>query len=200
MTKKLIILGLSLALLLSIPLLTNYSTSNKRINSSSAIEWLQHPKSIDAFELKSTNGDFTKVNLLNHWTIMVFGYTRCPDVCPTSLNDLTHLADELEQHEIGAKFNYVFVSVDPEQDSLENIALYLNYFRADFIGVTGNISSLKTFSQSVGVRFASIDIAGSNNISHSVYFLLIGPDGKLHARFEPNFDTQKTANELIKLP
>ncbi|GLX79087.1 cytochrome c oxidase assembly protein [Thalassotalea insulae] len=196
LNKPLVKIGLSLTLVLSLTIVFNRLSVKPVASTQDSIEWLQQPKSVNDFTLISATGRFSNTHLKDHWTIIVFGYISCPDVCPTSLFELSLLAKKLEQEQILQNLNYVFVSVDPQRDTLANITQYVSYFHPDFIGVTGSLVALESLTQSIGIRFSASELAGSYTVSHSVYFSIIAPDGRLYGRFKPNFDVEKLAQEL----
>jgi protein SCO1/2 len=174
------------------------------------LEWLERPRPVAPFTLASAQGEITEAALQGHWQLLALGFTHCPDLCPTTLAQL----DALRATMTDAPVRVIFVSVDPERDSPARLAEYVQFFGADFIGVTGEGEQLQRLAHSLGMGFrhddpgdsssdSSGDSAGSGEnpgdnprISHSPTIAVIGPDGLLRGRLRPGFDTQRAAREL----
>jgi protein SCO1/2 len=132
---------------------------------------------------------------------MFFGYTHCPDVCPSTLYDLKLVHEKLEQLTgDGAPGHQVlFVSVDPERDTPEQLGQYVNYFHPDFIGVTGPQEQLAPLTMQLGIAYRIEDHEADSpqyNVDHSVSVLLTDPQGRLHGVFPAPHDADKMAGEL----
>jgi protein SCO1/2 len=172
------------------------------------LEWLERPRPVAPFTLASAQGEITEAALQGHWQLLALGFTHCPDLCPTTLAQL----DALRAKMADAPVRVIFVSVDPERDSPAHLAEYVQFFGADFIGVTGEAEQLQRLAHSLGMDFrqddpsdnssdSSGDSPGENpgdypRISHSPTIAVIGPDGLLRGRLRPGFDTQRAAREL----
>ena len=100
------------------------------------IEWLESPREVQSFTLQSSLGAFTKESLKGQWTIVLFGYLHCTDVCPVSLVELARLANMFSGGIVTPDFNVVFVSVDSERDSVQEVTEFVKFFHPSFIGVT----------------------------------------------------------------
>ncbi|HYQ72014.1 MAG TPA: SCO family protein [Gammaproteobacteria bacterium] len=144
-------------------------------------------RDISAFELVDHHGNpFTNAALQGVWSFLFFGYTHCPDVCPTTLSVLNSVAQQLGDDARDVRF--VFISVDPERDTPELLARFVSYFNGDFIGVTGKPESIEPLSRQLGVlymRVASGDNPGSYLMDHTAGVFLVDPRGKYHAVFMP---------------
>ena len=115
---------------------------------------------------------------------MFFGFTQCPDVCPTTLQTLHETHSLLATDAIYAESGQVvFVSVDPDRDTAPLIRDYLAYFHPDFIGITGEITSLKKLTQPLGILFTKIASGESYTMDHSASILLIDPQGRVLGLF-----------------
>ena len=170
--------------------------------SNAALMVLPEPRVIADFALVDDAGaPFMLDNLRGHWSLMFFGYTHCPDVCPSTLYDLKLVHEKLEQlNGDGAPGHQVlFVSVDPERDTPEQLGQYVSYFHPDFIGVTGAQEQLAPLTMQLGIAYRIEDHeAGSTqyNVDHSVSVLLMDPQGRLHGVFPAPHDADKIAGEL----
>ena len=116
--------------------------------------------------------------------LLYFGYLTCPDVCPTTLAELQNVYTRLDQP--AAQVKVVFVSVDPERDTLENMTRYTNAFHADFIAARTEGDTLKALMQQFGVTAERRQVADSPLsylIDHTASIFLIAPDGRLLAQY-----------------
>ena len=171
------------------------------IERSRTIEWLEQPRPVAAFSLQSATRPFTRQNFEGNWHLLVFGYTSCPDICPTALVELKTLMivleDELDDDiRNWAGLQIVFVSVDPGRDKPAMLSEYVGYFNPGFVGVTGSTAQLELLANSLGVRFKLSATDDDYRISHSTSLSLIGPDGMLQGRLRPGFDIASAAREL----
>ncbi|MCP5060046.1 MAG: SCO family protein [bacterium] len=144
------------------------------------------PLEIPEFALVDEQGErFDLSRLAGHWSLLFFGYTYCPDVCPNTLQGLAgarRLSEERGQ--AGAPFpKVVFVSVDPERDSVERMREYLAFFDPTFDGATGSPSEIEPLTRAFGVFHRKADEEAENGylVEHSAYVFLVGPDAQLRA-------------------
>jgi len=163
---------------------------------------LPEPRVIADFALVDDAGQpFSLENLRGHWTLMFFGFTNCPDVCPSALYDLNLVTEQLENlHNEGLPaIQVIFVSVDPERDTPEKLAQYLGYFNPGFIGVTGSEAQLAPLAMQLGIAYEIEEHEpGADNyaVYHSVSFLLTDPDGHLYGVFPAPHNAEKIASDL----
>jgi protein SCO1/2 len=115
--------------------------------------------------------------------LIYFGYTTCPDVCPTTLADLRMAMQELGDD--ADKVQVLFVSVDPERDTAERLQAYLQYFDPRFIGLTGQPAEIEAIASRFGVYFAKNETnsAADYLVDHTSAVLLLDADGKLRLMF-----------------
>jgi protein SCO1/2 len=167
---------------------------------------LGEPRDIQPFTLIDDTGkNFDNRSLKGRWTFMFFGYTHCPDVCPTTLSVLNSVAHKLETPENRVQF--VFVSIDPERDPPEKLRQYVSSFNGTFIGATGTAETINTLTRQVGVIYTrATERSGSDNpgkdnylIDHSASVLLFDPAGRFHAVFTPPLNATDMAGDFILL-
>ena len=129
------------------------------------------------FTLADVDGrPFTKSSLEGRFTLMFFGFTNCPDVCPITLNILASVAHRLREEAPDAVPDVVFVSVDPFRDTPERIAAYVAGFDPSFIGVTGPEEALEPLIGALGVGVEKHEHHGEQyNVVHSGAIYMIGP-------------------------
>ena len=97
---------------------------------------------IDAFSLLDDQGDsFTNADLVGQWTMLFFGFTSCPDICPITMAELKKFYEQLEDP-IKENLNITLVSVDPMRDTPEIVGNYVDKFNKDFVGVTGDFPEI----------------------------------------------------------
>lgn len=161
----------------------------------------QQPRALQPFELLDHHGAaFTNASLAGHWSFLFFGYTHCPDVCPTTLSVLNSVAARLAGTDDPVRF--VFVTVDPERDTPEVLARYVTYFNGEFIGVTGERAAIDELTRQVGVmhmRVAGEADAASYLVDHTASVLLFNPDGRFQGLFSPPLDADTMAEEFLTI-
>jgi protein SCO1/2 len=128
------------------------------------------------------NQPFTNQNLSGHWSLMFFGFTNCPDICPTTLAALGEAERKLADLGEQRRPQVLFVSVDPERDTPDKLAAYIGFFGSSFAALTGPTDRVDQFTKSLGVpvmRTALPD--GGYTVDHSAAVFVINPAGKLQA-------------------
>ena len=153
------------------------------------------------FTLVDHNNEvFNETTLRQRWSFLFFGYTHCPDVCPTTLSVLNSVAQRLQ--DVDADIRFVFVSVDPERDTPEKLARFVSYFNKNFIGVTGTEQQIEQFTRELGImhmRVAADENATGYLVDHTASVLLIDPDGRYHAVFSPPLSAGKISDDFRKI-
>jgi len=155
----------------------------------SAATLLEPPISIEEPGLIDHNGQpFGLQELRGKWHFVFFGYTHCPDVCPTTLFIFKSVAKQLkENHDLYNKTRFILTSVDPERDKSNVLKQYVQFYNPDFIGLTGDNKKIYNFSRALGViyvRNKPLDNDPNNyGVDHSAAVLLLNPEGKLQAVF-----------------
>ena len=118
------------------------------------------PEKLPTFSLVDQHGQaFTRTQLLGKWTIMFFGYTHCPDFCPTTLAGLNSAYHRLEQQapKLAASTQVVFVSVDPFRDTQPILRDFVSHFNKDFLGATGPAAQLHRLTDPLGASYDYTD-------------------------------------------
>ncbi len=134
---------------------------------------------------------FTRESLKGHWTLVFFGFTHCPDVCPTTMSFLNQFVATLEGSE-AEDTRVVMVSVDPARDTVEQLASYVPFFNPDFVGVTGEFLDVHRFATGLNTPFRKVPGEGENyQVDHSSNVVLINPMGDYHGFFKPPLDKAK---------
>ncbi len=149
------------------------------------------PRRFSDFELIDDQGEpFTREDLQGKWSLLFFGFTQCPDICPLTLLDLSRLMPALPQ-EIADNTQVILVSLDPARDTPEVLAEYVAAFNRDFIGVTGEFLTLRRFANELNVAFAKVTQGEDYTVDHSGNIVIINPMGDYHGFFKPPFSVEK---------
>lgn len=145
---------------------------------------LPTPREIAPFALADHRGaPFTLEDLTGHWSFLFFGFTNCPDICPTSMAVLSQARRRLETEYPGLAndFQGILVSVDPERDDQETLARYVEAFSPDFVGVRGDLAATAAFSTQLNVAFAKVPSDdGSYQVDHTANIVIVNPRGHYH--------------------
>jgi protein SCO1/2 len=133
------------------------------------------------FELNSNTGEVKLEDFRGQLVLMYFGFTSCPDICPTALSTIAASMRELSPN-LEAQIQPLFVSVDPARDTLENIAQYSAYFHPTMLGLTGSIEALDQLVRNYGAYYRHIPLENSAlgyTVDHTSRVYLIGRQGQL---------------------
>ncbi|MGV8838858.1 MAG: SCO family protein [Bauldia sp.] len=127
-----------------------------------------------------------------------FGFTNCPDVCPTALAEMTGYLDALGDD--ADKIDMVFVSVDPERDTPDVMARYMTAFDPRITGLTGSLDEVREVSEAFFVFFEKVPIAGGDyTMNHSAGIILRTADGRFFGRLDPADDQHAQLRKLRSL-
>ncbi|MEM8817412.1 MAG: SCO family protein, partial [Pseudomonadota bacterium] len=130
--------------------------------------------------------------------LLFFGFTHCPDICPTTLATLSSARQELSKSIAGAAPRIVLVSVDPERDTPEKLAEYIAYFGKDNLALTGPEAAIRELTEPLFVYFSKVPLEnGDYTVDHSSVVLLVDPEGRFHALFS---GPHKAADFVHDLP
>ena len=143
------------------------------------------PRPINDFSLVDYNNQpFTLDNSKEQWSLVFFGYTHCPDICPAALSSMVEIDKALvEENQFNGQFQTVFISVDPARDTPEHLKNYVTFFNPDFKAATGSADELLALSKQVAIhyRIHEPDENGEYLVDHSSYLIVINPQGQFHA-------------------
>lgn len=161
---------------------------------------LPQSRELPALTLTDQDGQAQAVDsLTGRWTLMFFGYTFCPDICPTTLAELRQLQGLLGEED-RQRLRVLMVTVDPARDTPEQLKQYLGFFDAGFRGLTGELENIQTLSGRVGIPFIPGDTRQENyTVDHSANLALLGPDGRQHGFIRAPLKVQKLVEALPPL-
>jgi protein SCO1/2 len=158
-------------------------------------------RTVQPFELIDHNHEvFDNAALQQRWSFVFFGYTYCPDVCPTTLSVLNSIAQRLQ--DVDEDIRFVMVTVDPQRDTPERLAEFVTYFNGDFLGVTGTDEALEQLTSQLGILYDRVEPEpGSENylVDHTAAVFLFDPDGRYHAVFTPPLSAENIASDFRKM-
>lgn len=144
---------------------------------------------------------FTQDDLQDAWTLIMFGFLTCPDVCPFTLGNLEAAVAETGMRvSPGNLPNVVFISVDPDRDA-EWVSEYAKFFHPDFESYTGERAQINTLIEATDsyYRLMEPDANGYYEVQHTSSVSVIAPDGTLRAKLQPPFDPGLTAEFIARL-
>src|SRR5690606_5989455 len=158
---------------------------------------LPEARSLPAFALTDhTGAAFDNSRLAGHPSLLFFGFTHCPDVCPMTLAVMAQLLRDPDLEQLQA----VFVSVDPQRDDTRAMGLYVNAFGGGITGVRGEEAQLAPLLQGMGVAHDTLPLPGGGyTVDHSAALYYLNEQGHWSAVFTPPFDLATLRQDLITL-
>ena len=197
-------------LLLAYWLITLFQARDEveNINSLNALGAVEYPDPyrLAPFQLSDQNGNpFLVDNFAGQWSLVFFGFTSCPDVCPITMSELAQAYRTITEMPHLPDPQVVFVSVDPERDSRQAVKRYVEQFSADFIGLSGSEAGIGTLASQLFVAFSKVDqtdmdlektgheshvperavIGDGYMINHNIHVSLVNPNAELVALIRP---------------
>jgi len=152
------------------------------------------PKPLTAFALTDhKNRVFDLASLKGKWSFLFFGFTHCPDICPTTLAVLARARDNIARSTAGAEnIQFIFISVDPNRDTAGKLRQYVDHFDANLLGVTGDNAQIGNLAGQLGAAYQVTITPGIENypVYHSAAVFLVDPQARYHAVFTPPYDAK----------
>lgn len=155
------------------------------------------PIALDRFQLSDHAGNaFGRENLDGFWTLMFFGYTSCPDICPLTMTELDQFYEGLENSALKDRLRIVMVTVDPDRDTTETMAAYVGSFNPGFIGLNGDKDSIANLASQLFVAYDQASAHADHDehgvqplptepgeylIEHNGHIAVINPAGEYYA-------------------
>jgi cytochrome oxidase Cu insertion factor (SCO1/SenC/PrrC family) len=150
------------------------------------------------FALTDQNGALrTEADFRGNLMLVYFGFTHCPDICPSDLSQMALAVDQLGQ--AGEIVQPIFITVDPERDTPEHLKPYLLLFHQRFVGLSGSASAIRAAARAYRVYYKKVewDDRSDYTIDHSAFMYLIGRHGEYLGFFPPGTSAEQMA-EVIK--
>lgn len=144
-------------------------------------------KDLPAFQLAvAGEKPFTNADLQGKWSYLFFGFTQCPDICPTALSVLQTMETQLTAAKESTARQVVFISVDPANDTPAKLKAFLAHFNTKFVGVSGTDAELLALTQLLGAAYQTVTKGTpANAIAHSGVVFVLNPKGQLKALYTP---------------
>ncbi|WPO99888.1 SCO family protein [Pseudomonas sp. HR96] len=173
-------------------LLSSRSPAQTPAMTEAGVLLMKEPRGVPAVSMSDQDGSQVRLDkLTGHWTLVFFGYTFCPDICPTTLAQLRQIDSRLPAAS-RARLKVVFVSVDPQRDSPGQLKQYLGYFDPAFTGLVGTPESLEQLANGLSIPYIAPDTRQPNySVQHSGNMALLGPDGTQRGLIRAPFNTEK---------
>jgi protein SCO1/2 len=159
---------------------------------------LQSPRVADDFTLMASTGEPKSLtDFRGQYVVLYFGYTYCPDVCPTTMNDLKQMAAELGETRM-KDVQVILISVDPERDTPEQLATYTGFFHPSFIGMTGTVPEIQAVASQFGIFFERQPGSENTNylVDHTSAVTVIDPEGYVRIIFPYGVSGADMATDL----
>ena len=202
-TRKILFRGLIIIIPLLLGVIFSLTIDQKRgVLEGVSATVLPEAKALPDFVLEDHRGNkFTNENIKGQWSFVFFGFTHCPDICPSTLAILNQASEVLNKQPSVELPKIIFISIDPKRDTKEVLADYVSYFNVEFIGVTGELQALQGLTQSLGIVFGIEGDEESEDyeVFHSARILLIDPEAKFKALLSMPHDAGVIASDYTKI-
>lgn len=153
------------------------------------------------FKLVDTNGRvFTSDDLKGKYALLYFGFTHCPDICPDELSKAAKAVDMAQQRagRAARELIPVFISIDPERDTVQQVRKYTSHFHPKMIGLTGAPEDCERAAKQYRVFYHKTDVQSDGDylVDHSIIMYLIGPDGEFVSYYGRNHSAESMAQDI----
>jgi protein SCO1 len=169
----------------------------------SAVLYPEDRRTLPDFRLTDSNREaFDKSRLYGKWSFLFFGYTRCPDICPHTLQTLRWAAERIRRDGGREEVRFVFVSVDPARDDYAHLKDYVSFFDPEFIGLAGERAQLDALTEAMDApyrRMRAESDGGDYFMEHPAQIFLISPRAELYALLPPPHSAETIAEDFRRL-
>lgn len=159
-------------------------------------------KTVPDFELLDVNAaPITQTVFEDQWSIVFFGYTQCPDVCPVTLQIMKNVVSKISEQN-GIKPQIVFMSVDPVRDTSAIMKNYISFFDEEFVGITGDMNAVHSLTSSLGIVAsftANTEDPENYLVDHTASLLLIDPKKRLRAKISAPHVAETIAADYLAI-
>ena len=198
----------TLAVIASLALVIGFSVSwlagrGKAVELEAAT-WLgDQARPLPAFELVDhRQARLTNASLGGKWSLMFFGYTHCPDICPATLQTLREMKQAIDDPDVSEALRVYFVSVDPGRDTPQVLADYVTYFDPAFVGATAAMDQLRQLTGALGIMHEIRDrVDGNENygVDHSGAIVLVSPEVEFTGLFSAPHNPLVMARDMTRI-
>ena len=187
MLRKILLINLILIL----PLISIYAFINKDFVQNNFVQKIENQDSLPGghFKLKDQNNEIFDSSSSQKLMLIYFGFTYCPDVCPTTLIKMADIIDRLGEDT--KKINSIFITVDPERDTTDIISDYVSAFHGDIIGLTGTENEIDKVAEDWGVYYEKEALEGEEEytVNHLDIIFLANANGEFVDYFPPKIQS-----------
>jgi len=163
----------------------------------------EQARALPEFELQDHNRQaLRRADLNGKWSLIFFGYTHCPDICPASLQTVADMVRAIDDPDVADAMRVYFVSVDPERDKPDVLASYVTYFNPDFIGATAEMEKLEALTRPLGIAHGFRNKVAGNpvyDVDHSASIVLVNPSAEFAGLFGAPHDAQAMARDMTRI-
>ncbi|NND00139.1 MAG: copper chaperone PCu(A)C [Gammaproteobacteria bacterium] len=159
-------------------------------------------KPLSGIDFLDHNGQvFSGEDFKGFWSILFFGFTNCPDVCPATMHTLKQVKETVSGANRWGNYQVVMVSVDPERDSPRRLSDYVPFFDREFIGLTGALETTEEFARQLGILFVKHETNenGSYDVDHGTALILLNPQSEMVGVIPAPHDAGSISRDLISL-
>jgi protein SCO1/2 len=140
----------------------------------------------------------TQEDFKGHLTVLLFGFTHCPDLCPTTLSNLSEALDQLGEDR--DRVQIAFITVDPERDTPEVLRDYVSGFGPNFVGLTGEPVAIRKAAKTFKVFFQKIPLPGGDyTMDHSAVIYVVDPQARVRLMFTASRRPEDIAHDILEL-
>lgn len=164
--------------------------------------YLVPPRAVAPFSLQATNvAELDNAALRQQWTLLFFGFTNCPDICPTTLQLLANVRNDLSAELTAEELpQIILVTVDPARDDLASLRQYTAYFGDGVEAARGEEDALSSFATDLGILYQQIPLEnGDYTMDHSAAVLMLDPDANLRAVFSPPLRQTEITSDIVSI-
>ena len=180
-----------------------YAHNARPIELEAGVWFGEQASPLPEFELVDHNRKaLTRASFEQHWNLVFFGFTHCPDVCPIGLQALADMMKAIDDPDVSESLQIYFVSVDPDRDHPELLADYVRYFNPEFNGATAPIEQLSPLTRHLGIAHQIRNkTEGSDHydVDHSAAIVLINPEAEYAGLFGAPHDPVLMARDLTRI-
>ncbi len=204
-TTRLLLLGISLAVLSVLSGVLFFKLLQLRAQPSlQALIVLPQAKVVGDFELQDETGsNFTLADFEGDWSLLFFGFTSCPDICPNTLYQLQQVRNDLAKQLRESELPMIYlVSVDPDRDTPAKLAEYLSFFDPAFKGLTGDDRQLRALTMQLGIAYHVAEHDADEQdytVDHSAGLILLNPQAQLYGVFPAPQQAGTISHDLIEV-
>lgn len=193
----------AIAALISGVALSWYNNHQQPIALESGLWFGDQARALPEFELIDHRSQpLTRKGLNGQWSLMFFGYTHCPDICPMSLQTLAEMINNIDDSDVSEALEIYFISVDPARDRPEVLAEYIAYFNPQFHAATAEQEQLTPLTRSLGIAHMIRNESGDSehyDVDHSSAIVLINPEAEFAGLFSAPQDAAAMARDMTRI-